>query len=294
MDGGTAARTKAEATAIATVPGRPVGSLLDTARKADDYARHARAENTKRAYRSDWADFSAWCSAHGLAPITAAPSTVRLYLVELADRCKVATLRRRLASVSKAHQVAGHPSPSTAPDVRETFAGIRRALGTAPTAKAAATVDLLRRMVEDLNGSPAGLRDRALLLLGFVGAFRRSELVGLNVEDLAPVREGLLVTLRRSKTDQEGKGRRGPSASAHARRRVPFGPSKPGARRPVSPRGRSSAMSPGGPPCLLGGSAIGPSPWSSSARPRRRASTRAPSPGTPSGPDSRPPPLRPA
>jgi integrase len=198
--------TGTETTAIAPVPARALGALREAARKADDFARAAKAENTKRAYRSDWRDFSAWCAAHGLAPMPARPSTLRLYLADLAGRAKVATVRRRLASVSKAHQVAGHPSPATAPEVRETMAGIRRALGVAPTAKAAATVDLLRRMVADLGEDRASLRDRALLLLGFAGAFRRSELVALNVEDLARVREGLLVTLRRSKTDQEGKG----------------------------------------------------------------------------------------
>jgi integrase len=99
-------------------------------------------------------------------------------------------------------------SPTHAGLVRNTFKGIRRTLGTAPTQKAAALTEDIRRMVEATDAGLIGLRDRALLLLGFSGAFRRSELVGLGVEDCAFTKDGLTVLLRRSKTDQEGQGRR--------------------------------------------------------------------------------------
>ena len=110
--------------------------------------------------------------------------------------------------ISQAHKAADLPSPTTSSLVRRTHAGIRRSIGTAQTAKAPAVVDDLKRMLDKLPGTRVGLRDRALLLLGFAGAFRRSELVALDVADLEFSSAGLVVTLRQSKTDQEGRGRR--------------------------------------------------------------------------------------
>jgi len=110
--------------------------------------------------------------------------------------------------VSQAHKAADLPSPTSSSLVRRTHAGIRRSIGTAQTAKAPAVVSDLKRMLEKLPGTRVGLRDRALLLLGFAGGFRRSELVGLDVADLEFSSAGLVVTLRKSKTDQEGRSRR--------------------------------------------------------------------------------------
>src|ERR671937_304071 len=138
-------------------------------------------------------------------PTSAAPAAAGV----LADAgLKAATIARRLVVISQAHKAADLPSPTTSSLVRRTHAGIRRAIGTAQVAKAPAVVEDLKRMLDSLPATRVGLRDRALLLLGFAGAFRRAELVALDVADLEFTRAGLIVTLRKSKTDQEGKSRR--------------------------------------------------------------------------------------
>jgi site-specific recombinase XerD len=176
--------------------------------------RRSRAEATLVAYESDWRSFSTWCAALGLSPLPAAPGTVAGYLVELADAAddrsprRIATLRRRLAAISEAHRMANAPNPTGDALVRETMAGLRRVLGVAPTRKRGITTGDVRAAVMALGERPIDRRDRALLLLGFAGGFRRSELVGLDVDDLEDHPDGLLVHLRRSKTDPEGVGRR--------------------------------------------------------------------------------------
>jgi site-specific recombinase XerD len=175
-----------------------------------DYARASKAANTLRAYRADLADFTLWCADHDLARLPAAPETVALYITALAQAgARATTIQRRLSALSQAHQLAGHePSPTQAPIVRSTMAGIRRRLGVAPEQKTPTLTPELRRMIGTCPAdSLAGARDRALLLLGFAGAFRRSELVSLDVEDLDETADGLRIQLRRSKTDQEGEGR---------------------------------------------------------------------------------------
>ncbi len=195
-----------EAAALVRVEsGSALGAVSETAR---DYISQAKAENTVRAYRADWNDFFTWCSAHGLPAMPADPRTVTLYLSHLAATHKASTLTRRISAVSQAHQLAGLKSPTHAAAVRALMAGIRRAKGTAPAAKAAALTQDIRAMVAALPAGLLGARDRALLLVGFAGAFRRSELVGLNVDDAQFTADGLVVTLRRSKTDQEGEGRK--------------------------------------------------------------------------------------
>ena len=118
-------------------------------------------------------------------------------------------MTRRLTAITKAHQVSGEKSPATMQQaaVSETLKGIRRTLGTAQTTKAALLTTDIRKMVEALPETLAGCRDRALLLLGFAGGFRRSELAALNVEDVLATEDGLVVKLLRSKTDPEGQGR---------------------------------------------------------------------------------------
>ena len=178
-----------------------------TLSRARDFARQAKAESTRRAYASDWADFAGWCRASGKVALPADPETVTLYVTALADSRKVATLHRRIAAISQAHQFAGHGSPTGHVVVRTVMAGIRRAKGTAQVGKRPILTEDLRLLIAQLPDTAAGRRDRALLLLGFAGGFRRSELVSLNLADLAFTREGLVVTLRRSKTDPEGQGR---------------------------------------------------------------------------------------
>lgn len=189
-------------------PNRELGPLLKFADTAREFISQAKAANTKRAYRADWEHFTAWCNSHCLAFMPAAVQTVVLYLSDLAAARKTSTLTRRVSAISQAHQLAGHESPTRNAAVHSVMAGIRRIKGTAPEVKTAAIVDDIRSMVATLPAGPIGSRDRALLLIGFAGAFRRSELVGLNREDIEFVREGLVIALRRSKTDQEGHGRK--------------------------------------------------------------------------------------
>jgi site-specific recombinase XerD len=190
------------------VAGRLPG-LRSTEAQARHYQTQAKAANTWRGYRADWADFTRWCTAQGLAPLPASPETVALYLTTLADAGrKASTLQRRLSSISQFHQAAGQESPTRSLTVLTVWAGIRRVHGTASHGKAPAVTADLKAMVATLPDTLIGVRDRALLLLGFAGAFRRSELVGLTVEDLAFTADGLVVTLQRSKTDQEGEGRK--------------------------------------------------------------------------------------
>jgi integrase len=179
---------------------------------ARDLARASRAPNTLRAYRADWRHFTGWASANGLESLPARPETVAIYLAGLAGGAAGAvTIQRRLSSISQAHQAAGHaPSPTQDFLVRQVMRGIRRTLGVAPRhQKSPLTAAELRRLVETTPGDTlAGLRDRALLLVGHLGAFRRSELVALDVEDVEETPGGLRLLVRRSKTDQEGEGLR--------------------------------------------------------------------------------------
>ncbi len=180
--------------------------LVALADRARGFGEAARADNTLRAYRSDWRGFTRWCSAHGLAPLPAAPATVALYLTDHAEVLAVATLRRHLASIAQAHRSTGHDSPTADDTVRQVWQGIRRTLGTASRGKASLLTDDVRAMVAHLGDSPLDVRDRALVLLLYAGALRRSELVALDVDDVVGTAEGLVLTLRRSKTDQEGQG----------------------------------------------------------------------------------------
>ena len=178
---------------------------LDLAR---EFARHSKAENTLRGYRADWRDFCAWCERNGQRPLPATPETVAAYIAECAGRLKVGSIQRRLNAIAEAHKAVGLDSPISSGMVRNTLKGIRRALGTATVQKAPALTADIRAMVDATDAGLIGLRDRALILLGFAGAFRRAEVVGLDVSDLVFSRDGLTITLRRSKTDQEGQGRK--------------------------------------------------------------------------------------
>jgi site-specific recombinase XerC len=179
---------------------------LDQAR---EFARHSKAENTLRGYRADWRDFCAWCESHGVSPVARGPpETVAAYIAECAGRLKVGSIQRRLNAIAEAHKATGLDSPTTAGMVRNTLKGIRRTLGTARKPKAPTLTDDIRAMVDAPDAGLIGARDRALILLGFAGAFRRSELVGLDIADCAFGKDGLTVTLRRSKTDQDGAGRK--------------------------------------------------------------------------------------
>jgi integrase len=173
-----------------------------------DYIRASKAQNTLRGYESDWRDFCAWCEGYGLCPLPALPETEASYIAECAGRLKVGSVHRRLNAITEAHKAVGLESPTHSPIVANTMKGIRRTLGVPSTPKAPALTDDIRAMVGATAAGIIGVRDGAVILLGFAGAFRRSELVGLDFEDCAFGKDGLTITLRRSKTDQQGTGRK--------------------------------------------------------------------------------------
>jgi site-specific recombinase XerD len=182
------------------------GPLLD---QAHLYASAAKAQSTWRKYAGDFKRFETWCAAQSLRALPALPETLALYLTHLAQQGRrVATMTRALVAISQRHVLSGHPSPRSHGVVREVLKGIRRSLGVAQTTKSPLLPHDLVKMISTLPNTLLGQRDRSLLLLGFFAALRRSELVGLNVSDLEFVREGLVVHLRRCKTDQEGQGRK--------------------------------------------------------------------------------------
>lgn len=182
--------------------------LEEIGQEATRYLEQSRAANTRRAYRADWADFSAWCDRHRRMSMPAAPDTVAYYLADRSQQLKTSTLERRLATIAEAHRAAGHDSPTKAAQVKLVWAGIRREKGIAESHVKPVLTRHVRAMVSRLPDSLLGIRDRALILIGFAGAMRRSELVGLDVTDLAIADEGLVVHIRKSKTDQLGAGRK--------------------------------------------------------------------------------------
>lgn len=202
-------------------PEVPIAELTAAAR---EYAAASRAPATRKAYRSDWAHFEAWATAQDLNALPALPGTVALYLTAHAKLLRPETLCRRLVAIGQVHQAAGQPDPTQDATVRAVLGGVRRCHGVPAVRKAPLMVEDLRRVLASINRETlSGARDAALLLLGFATALRRGELVALTVADLEFTSKGLVVLVRRSKTDQEAVGR--PIA-------VPFGRDK--ATCPVS------------------------------------------------------------
>jgi site-specific recombinase XerD len=178
--------------------------------KTKAYIRGAKSPATLRAYRSDFKDFTRFCREHNFSFLPATPETVALYIADCASRLASATITRRLTSITKAHQSAGYKeSPASTHQfiVSETLKGIRRAIGTAQHGKKPLLTADIRRIVAHCPKNLTGTRDRALVLIGFAGAFRRSELAAIDVSDVSFCKDGLVIDLRRSKTDQEASGR---------------------------------------------------------------------------------------
>lgn len=167
------------------------------------YVRQSLAPSTLRAYRVDLDHFATWGGT-----IPSSDEQVAAYLAAHAETLAVATLVRRLASISQAHAILGLESPTGSALVRATLRGIRRARGVAQKQAKPLLRDDLFLILDRMGDDVRSIRDRALLLLGFGGGFRRSELIAIDCTDLEPVRQGHVVTIRRSKTDQEGTGRK--------------------------------------------------------------------------------------
>jgi integrase len=199
----------------------PSGVTVESAtllRRTSDYISAARAPNTVRAYLADWQHFTAWCARHHAPSLPADPRLVALYLTSLAEGThdittgvwselprRVTTLDRRLSAIRHHHRAAGYELDTNDATLRDTWRGIRRTLGNAPRGKAPTVTEFLRAMLDTLPMSASGVRDRALLLTGFAGAFRRSELVAIDHEHCARHRDGIIISVPFSKTDQEGR-----------------------------------------------------------------------------------------
>jgi len=193
-----------------TVVAQPAlpAELTATLELAADFAKASKAKATQDVYESDFRIFESWCRSRGLSALPATAESLCAFLADQATLGKRAsTLGRRLAAVRYFHRAAGYETPTADEKVKQVLSGVRRTIGAAPVRKRAATSDLVLSMVPR-GDSLRELRNRAIILVGFAGAFRRSELVALNVDDIEETAEGMLVTLRRSKTDQEGLGRR--------------------------------------------------------------------------------------
>jgi site-specific recombinase XerD len=181
--------------------------LEDELALALQFARAEKSVATRRAYRSDFELFRKWCAARKLNALPATPFTLATFLASEARRgIKPSSLERRVAGITYAHLLADHRPPGQSEAVKATMRGIRRAIGSASNRKEPIPADRIRAMVRMVSDDLIGLRDRALLLLGFAGAFRRSELVNLDVTDIKEMPGGLQVRIRGSKTDQERHG----------------------------------------------------------------------------------------
>jgi integrase len=212
--------------AVGTGPGEPAEHVPTYLRAASELAvgfrRQAASAETLRAYQGDWARFERWCAAYHLAPLPASPEALAAYLAEAANepglrqgqrwRYAPATLERWVAGVAWAHERAGLPSPGRHRDVRDLLAGLRRSRAAPPRRKAPVLLADLEVMLAAFEtgkwpAAVGGTRNRCLLLLGWAGALRRSELAGLNVSDVRWDREdGLHLVVRSSKTDPEAEG----------------------------------------------------------------------------------------
>ena len=188
---------------------------IDLHTEANEYLAASRAQNTTRAYKSDWAGFVVWCELQGREPLPATPETVALYLTDLARTHKPTTIQRKMSSITQAHVAAvrSGDSPTKSHLVQQVWKGIARTKRVAPKGKTPLLPADIQAIAHHLtpyilSQSLKATRDCALLLLGFTGAMRRSELVALEREDITETTEGLVVQIRRSKTDQEGVGRK--------------------------------------------------------------------------------------
>ena len=173
--------------------------------------KNSKAVNTVRAYKSDFEDFSLFCVKNGFKSIPTDPKIVSLYLTYLSSKnVKISTIKRRLVSISVIHKIKGHYLDTKHPIIIQNFMGIKRSKGVNQKGKKPLLINDLKQIIDVINQQNEPdikkLRNKALLLIGFAGGFRRNELISLNLEDLEFVFEGLKINVKRSKTDQFGEG----------------------------------------------------------------------------------------
>ena len=172
--------------------------------------KNSKALNTLRAYQADFKDFSAFCSRNGFSSMPTEPKILALYLTHLSSNSKFSTLKRRIASISVIHKMKGHYLDTKHPIIMENLHGIKRAKGSNQKSKKPLLINDLKLIINAIDQSNQSekkkIRDKALILLGFSGGFRRSELVNINNDDVEFVNEGVKIFIKRSKTDQSGEG----------------------------------------------------------------------------------------
>jgi len=170
----------------------------------------SKANNTLRAYKSDFKDFGAFCAKHGLDSLPTEPKIVSIYLTHLSKTSKISTLRRRLVSISMVHKLKGHYLDTKHPIIIENLMGIKRVKGSIQKGKKPILINHLKSIINAINQKKINeikkLRDKAIILVGFGGGFRRTELISIDHEDIEFVPEGVKITIKRSKTDQFGEG----------------------------------------------------------------------------------------
>tara|TARA_A100001015_G_scaffold311450_1_gene414737 strand:+ start:722 stop:1675 length:954 start_codon:yes stop_codon:yes gene_type:complete len=170
----------------------------------------SKASNTLRAYKSDFKDFGGFCLKHNFKHLPTDPKIVSLYLTHLSKTSKMSTLKRRLVSIGMVHKMRGYYLDMKHPIIIENLMGIKRIKGSIQTGKKPILINHLKQIINVINEQNideiAKLRNKSLILIGFGGGFRRTELISIDHEDLEFVDEGLKITLRKSKTDQFGEG----------------------------------------------------------------------------------------
>ena len=173
--------------------------------------KNSKAVNTIRAYKSDFKDFGAFCAKHSFKALPTEPKIVALYLTYLSGKdAKMSTLRRRLVSISMMHRLKGHYLDTKHPVIIENLMGIKRRKGSIQKGKKPILINHLKAIINVINKEKIEeikkARDKAIILVGFGGGFRRTELISIDCEDLEFVAEGVKITIKRSKTDQFGEG----------------------------------------------------------------------------------------
>jgi len=172
--------------------------------------KNSKATNTLRAYEADFNHFTGFCIKNGLSSMPTEPKILSIYLTHLSATSKFSTLKRRIASISVIHKIKGHYLDTKHPIIMENLHGIKRSKGTKQKAKKPILINDLKKIInvidEDKKSINKSIRDKALILIGFSGGFRRSELVNIEYEDLEFVNEGVKIFIKRSKTDQTGEG----------------------------------------------------------------------------------------
>ncbi len=172
--------------------------------------KNSKATNTLRAYQADFKDFSSFCTKNNFASLPTNPKILAFYITHLSKHSKFSTLKRRLASISVIHKLKGHYIDNKHPLIMENLMGIKRKLGTNQKSKKPILINDLKAIINAIDNSNftylRKLRDKSLILTGFAGGFRRSELVNIDIEDIEFVSEGLKIFVKRSKTDQSGEG----------------------------------------------------------------------------------------